>query len=130
MNVMELKAGPELDALIAEKVMGLTIRWDWPDDEHHSDEKVRRVEIERDCVDGKKRMIDEELPRYSTDISAAWEVMEKIKDTHDIRLDSYPEHGWIVTVCPRRDVGGATAQEVGPAPHTICLTALKVVGVA
>ena len=69
MDIDEMPAGREMDALIAEKVMGWEI-WNcqW------SDKKTELLIC---------NAIDFEP---STDIAAAWEVVEKIKDTN---MDSY-----------------------------------------
>lgn len=66
MQTDELLAGRELDMLIAEKVMGQTVR-----EEHHKDFPQTVV-----C-----RWISETemLPGYSTDISAAWEIIEHLR---------------------------------------------------
>lgn len=68
---------------------------------------------------------------YSTEIAAAWEVVEKLKGSFSIEAD----HGnpvewrvhWVVIL------GDNTPKEVkateSTAPHAICLAALKVVGV-
>jgi hypothetical protein len=65
-QIEKMEAGREMDALIAEKVLGLS---DWHI--RHSDE------------DGDGNLyfceIKDELPHYSTDIAAAWQVIEKIK---------------------------------------------------
>ena len=100
-----MKAGRELDALVAEKVMGLT---------------------EEDWIAGPTG-----LPRpYSTDIAAAWEVVEKLRGTHRPFLLSHDfQDGfmkWPVVI-----VGfGAVVVHEGQygAPHAICLAALKAVG--
>jgi hypothetical protein len=56
----ELPAGRELDALVAERVLGLRI-----DDAWFQHPDGRRV-----SSDG--------LPHYSTDIAAAWQVVDKL----------------------------------------------------
>lgn len=96
MKVDEMPAGREMDALIAEKVMGHRPEYGCFVDDGHSDDCVTDI---CDCViaeslhkDGEKfpdkcqywRVVDP-FP-YSTDIAAAWEVVEKIKDTN---MDSY-----------------------------------------
>lgn len=64
MNIDELEAGPELDALVAEKVMG----WKW---------NIRNgvCYAEHDTFNA-----PDCWPAFSpsTDIAAAWEVMEKL----------------------------------------------------
>jgi hypothetical protein len=66
MDIDTMEAGRELDALIAEEVMGFAVSMDGCD-------KPRIEEI----INGRSRY--DVLPPYSTSISAAWEVVEKIK---------------------------------------------------
>lgn len=79
-EIDELQAGPELDALIAERVMGwVKVEWDgvyyWRDpaiDDSHTG----RVADSRSSVGD----LLEDLKPWSpsTDIAAAWEVVEKL----------------------------------------------------
>lgn len=111
-----MKPGRELDALVAEKVMGLT---------------SSEVEIHRQFwLDG----CFSNLPHYSTDIAAAWEVVEKLtskKQPHfQLSLcDSYTENPkW----CAEFDLDRPFKRVIAKAetaPHAICLAALKAVGV-
>lgn len=98
MKVDEMPAGREMDALIAEKVMGHRPEYGcFVDDTYNgecvgtdgatdcllAEQKLRKQkQIPGDC---KYWRIAEPEP-YSTDIAAAWEVVEKIKDTN---MDSY-----------------------------------------
>ena len=88
-----MKPGRDLDALIAEKVMG----------------------SENNC------------PHYSTDITAAWEVVEKF---HKIDV-SHTFDGWFCSIDTSDEYGqnGTWSHAQGQsAPHAICLAALNVVG--
>lgn len=81
----EMEAGRELDRFIAERVMGW--RWfQWPGLRPgfpvmqppeqwgiHTEEAVAKYAV-IDCDDSPP----DRLPHYSTDISAAWEVVEKL----------------------------------------------------
>lgn len=58
MNIDEMPAGREMDALVAEKVMG------WAN--------IRGAVVEQNTN------IVRDVPSYSTDIAAAWDVVEKI----------------------------------------------------
>lgn len=88
-----MNPGPELDALVAEKVMG------WRDD-------VALLP-----------------PSYSTDIKAAWEVVEKMGSNFIIASEKRGEFavffgpGEIDEFC-----------KSSSSPHAICLAALKAVG--
>jgi hypothetical protein len=120
---MSIDAGRELDAMVAEKVMELRVFRDCGFQGNHV------------IVDGGEIIIGE-VPRYSEDIAAAWQVVEKIET-----------HGWYVGVgwCngkygPEKrgwcyigghgddgaHVGGANA---ATAPHAICLAGLKACGI-
>lgn len=74
-EILAMKPGRELDALVAEKVMGLPKPYetrpggDWVYNVQDSFVPVRT------------------LKRYSTDISAAWEVVEKMDaDSFDLKI--------------------------------------------
>lgn len=105
-----MKAGRELDALIAEKVMGL----DGPQ--------------YPDCPTCGSANYCRETPYlpYSTEIAAAWEVVEKLK-TPDVYLEVLSHKGephWVCRIIGGKDPIGAGAET---APHAICLAALKAV---
>jgi len=116
-----MKAGREVDALVAEKVMGLkVIRRPWPDDpdwdeyfEVHPNGEIREhMNGDWVCV-----------RQYSTSIEAAWEVMEKLRK--EVALTIHPENlfgGWLVYIDREIRVVSESA------PHAICLAALKAVG--
>lgn len=78
-EILALKPGRELDALVAEKVMG----WDDSGDGEWRNEFDRPIESIR-------------LWRPSTDISAAWEVVEKMNEL-DFSITTH-SLGKIVTV--------------------------------
>lgn len=111
----ELKAGRELDALIAEKVMGLTVEW-W-------NGEVYSITVE----EGHERSSSHVLP-YSDNIAAAWEVVEKLDNRNVVAK----EMGVLRFTINRYDDGytarffsvGATADT---APLAICLAALQAV---
>ncbi|MGZ3770069.1 MAG: BC1872 family protein [Bdellovibrio sp.] len=104
-----MKVGRELDILIAEKVMGKDISLEGPIPLHFR------------------------LPNYSTDISAAWEVVEKMKSFKQwgafrIKFDEFRKKwsvGW-----EWRDHGSSSVDHEAnseSAPYAICLAALKAV---
>ena len=99
-----MNPGRELDALVAEKVFGETIF---------------------------KHKADWEPPEYSTDISAAWEVVNKLSGGFYFSIDGQwrsqltGKISWRSRFKPSLDapyISGDTA------PHAICLAALKAVG--
>lgn len=132
-----MNPGRELDALIAEKVMG----WEW-----YSKEKLNELGYNTNKnlllpsnigqADGNGWCaIESHISPYSTDISAAWEVVEKFS-----RKNGRSGGGPIINISHdgnwHCDFGGgdgtlgsgAVAQSE-TAPHAICLAALKACGV-
>ena len=131
-----MKAGRELDALIAEKVMGLTRH-----DESYVAEGVGKVLrfVWRDGCGTCVYSGDMFLPHYSTNIADAWEVVEKLGRWHGFdfmivmpdpeqtfHLRTY-EAGWYEATNdgPERRV----VSDADTAPLAICLAALKAKGV-
>ena len=123
-----MKPGRELDILVAEKVMGFKIKRKTIDCEYlveHSQGSAR-------------------LPDYSTDIAAAWEVMEKLKLVGlEIGYDRY-RNKWFCTNLAEDfryafDLSESDFKDLmnddliailsDTAPHAICLAAIKIVGV-
>ena len=115
-----MKAGRELDAAVAEEVMGLR--------------DVKTVPLK---YQGKARQPGlchgpqhDTVPHYSTDIEAAWEVVERV-----VNLGWLPTlgRGWscgrgawcFEIVKGKDDLERAMADS---APEAICLAALKAVG--
>jgi len=92
-----MDAGPELDAAIAEKIMGIG--------RHPSN-------------------VDNPYPKYSTNIEAAWEVVEEIAKQGFMVQIQYRKGAWIRIFHQSSTKAIATADT---APHAICLAALKVV---
>jgi hypothetical protein len=116
-----LEPGRELDALIAEKVMGCD-----PDGDQCRCKDRDHSDLLQD--DGHSPTLKE----YSTDISAAWEVVEKLGDYFDIHRQEGCESE--VTFARRcndvDDFPGDDLWVTGYAetvPHAICLAALKAV---
>lgn len=142
----DLKAGRELDALVAEKVMG------WPHEQmlvgigtfydamHLEPSRAayrRRSHVdrfwERWSPSGSEVVVSDTVPSYSTDIAAAWEVVEHLP------LTWWPEVGrmqdgssWYCELClgspDPAGVGPAIRVVAATAPLAICLAALKAVG--
>jgi hypothetical protein len=111
----DLNPGRELDALVAEKVMGRRF--------------TRHL-----CEPGTPphEWVDSDVPEYSTDIAAAWGVVEKLREhfagvevmalTKTNANPNYFEaklwaNTWVHSFA-----------EAPTAPHAICLAALKAVG--
>ena len=141
---MSEQAGRELDALIAEKVMGLTRC-----DESYDVDGLGRVLrfVWRDASGECVYTGDMFLPPYSNSIEAAWEVVKKI--TTDFTQPSCTGFGvgfkmeyrtesagpnYLVTLVetscapPFEEMRDICTVVAGTAPLAICLAALKVVG--
>lgn len=122
-----MKPGRELDALVAEKVMGLSVK--------------------RELInDGSGAFFYPELLAYSTGIAAAWEVVEKVKSwetNHDEDGYKYTLEFYFYFSGGKWNAGfvKSTADEISlcgdneidiqtsSAPLSICLAALKACGV-
>ncbi len=122
-----MKPGKKLDALVAEKVMGWKripidpsrygIDWMW------------------DKKEGCLLIDSQECPKYSTDISAAWQVVEKMfQDAWSIQIegseliDSRLGHGGFdVRFNCKCGARGRFDAEGDTLPVAVCLAALKTV---
>lgn len=138
-----MKPGRELDALVAEKVMECKLLTEV----HPYYPKVKLFDCGcKNHIHGDRNRQGSGLRKYSTDISSAWEVVEKLTDDNAerfelTRLQQYPlprEHkDW----CAEQGMNGPGYSQhyvaiVGygrdeirviadTAPHAICLAALK-----
>ena len=83
-EILKLEAGRELDALVAEKVMGLLVT-------NHGTAKIIYGKVE---VDGKEHVTFSPVRPYSTDIAAAWEVVEKMSDDYEITINATHRKYW------------------------------------
>lgn len=112
--------GRKLDALIAEKVMG------YPD-------KLKADKYDNVYRKSGDSWIATAIPNYSTEIAAAWEVVEKMRlqgfftSVTDLSLDSGIED-WSWSFVDIK-TGSRRYNGRGTAPHAICLAALKAKGV-
>lgn len=116
-----MKPGRELDVLIAEKVMNLSKEEMWGIMDYYSDGSPA---------------LAPNFPPYSSDIAAAWEVVEKLK-YFDIQAPGAPCNGdeyentssnWRIEL-KVLDCAYSIYSEGETAPHAICLAALRSVGV-
>jgi hypothetical protein len=109
------QAGRELDARIAVEVMG------WRDcDPHEVDAFGELVGWGRNKGAGKHH-----IPAYSTDIAAAWEVVEKLGQTRTVKVWKCHD-GYICDLTPHDGPVFAGFVQVGAetAPLAICRAAL------
>jgi hypothetical protein len=131
----------ERDAWVAEKVMGWEMcTFDHSRPKHRSSKDFPGTIINNwdskgphkwlESPDGQSKVylcgcecVGEEIPHYSTDIAAAWEVVEKIySQTNHFTLNYDPSH-------PLVDFGEDALDIGASVPEAICLAALKAVGV-
>lgn len=108
-----MKPGRELDALVAEKVMGL---------------KVYR-KSEDFFVDDGLGSEDSLVPEFSEDISSAWTVVEKTGLLKSQQLFQQSSGKWIIGNLDTQDGLLILCAEAETASAVICLAALKAVGV-
>jgi hypothetical protein len=124
-----MNPGRELDKLIATKVMGLKL------ESLSCDPNVTMV---RDDVGDTTRFVYLDIPKYSTDIVAAWGVVEKVKSMrpdpkefglepghHQDFLIEFTGSVWRVGWVPMNLEGNMTIQGFAEtAPAAICEAAL------
>ena len=126
---IDLPPGRELDVLVAEKVMG------WRSgkcngfvDEYYSGWRCQECGTTGQW--GFQGEHEKEPSPYSTDIAAAWEVVEKIeglKPHHDLLIiPSYPAVAWEEAPVDFHDYGRDVIRGE-TIPHAICLAALRAV---
>ena len=136
-----MKAGRNLDALVARMVVG----WTWDDVSAWAPGRSRYARN----LPGREW---EFLPHYSTDIAAAWEVVERLRSRgissgHGfnwdlcIKVGHSDDSGWFVELFDLSSMGycgpadttirwdGVDVRNAETASHAICLAALKAVGV-
>lgn len=104
MDKVEMPAGRELDALVAEKVM----LW-----------VVDRLSNHWCGVPTNGTALPSDIPSYSTDIGAAWEVVEKMRTHSDVQV--WVRFVWELPMSAR----GIHALLANLSPEAICRAALK-----
>lgn len=105
-----MKAGRELDRLVQEHIIGEMVVWE-----------------EKPFI--RARSIgDDDIQHYSSNISDAWQIIEKLKDKVDIGIFNDSLGNWNCKILDKSD-WSLMEIEAKTAPLAICLTALKVVGV-
>ena len=115
-----MNAGRDLDALVAERVMG------WV---HHPEQILGMPPSTQaefwTYMSGESRHHVPAIPSYSTSLAAAWEVVEKFRGFEIIRImDQYVVHIPASILKDDYLVEGIVADT---APLAICLAALKAV---
>jgi hypothetical protein len=108
-----MNPGRELNELIAEHVMGISKEdiEQWRKDANHHNPLVQIMDA---------------LPTYSTNITWAWSVVEKLlKEKHYVDIEMGDSEGSAYVAVEIDYVNNTVGQT---APHAICLAALKAVG--
>jgi len=118
----------ERDALVAEKVFGNKVSWfslhvNSLGYEENLPDKDGDCPMQLMLADGEWSTI----PKYTTDISAAWEVMEKMRKSGCLVSVHNVFGGYRSTVVPHEH--DAFWGDAPTAPEAICLAALRAVGV-
>lgn len=122
-----MNPGRELDALVAEKVMGINAV-DWvTGKEFPITSAIEALALSEAQIN--------QIPRYSTDIAAAWQVVEKLGGVQlssglqnciaCFLVDGEPDADGNIPILRRESYS-----EIGmhSTAHAICLAALKAVG--
>lgn len=114
-----MQAGRDLDALIAEKVMGLRV------------EPCRKIGEPR-AIANEHGHFERFIPHYSTDIADAWEVVEKLHmqadEEGDVILSINVSKERVGYRCEILCFEAAYVHDADTAPLAICLAALAAVG--
>lgn len=72
---------------------------------------------------GLRYFTDRCLPKYSSDIAAAWEVVKAMAEPYEVRLEMCAE-GWLFTI--QDGTGTEWWGQAETAPEAICMAALKI----
>ena len=135
-----MQAGRELDALVAEKVMGIEVQWrPWHDRHGNEGREPYMANASRQgrLARGQPLYSGGAINPYSTDISAAWEVVEKLRKSYRVRIHEFGS-GWQASLEIKDgrlrypieiSHEGDESANSDTAPHAICLAALKAVGI-
>lgn len=128
-----MKPGREADAIVAEKVMGHTVEWgktwtldDWSSTDNCTEEHGPGIPRGQGMhIANPPR---ESVPEYSTDIAAAWEVVEKVEATGRWLWLSRGPGGWIAafSAAENQAVPLHAKASASTAPLAICLAALSI----
>jgi hypothetical protein len=107
-EILSLEAGRELDALVAQYVKCEDLRI------YECPHRRWPILIYCECPT---------LPHYSTDIAAAWEVVEKMHEQHGVDVNGLSSSGFACTIYGA--AGHWRAYDEVSAPLAICRAALN-----
>ena len=140
-DIDKMPAGEELDALVAENVMGgKWIRFhdaDYPDPDTEDGRVHATIVLPKDfdflCPPEYVEDTGEcprtrysWIPRYSTDIAAAWEVIDKLDELYSAWFEIRGPRVWLAQ-CHLPNYKQFSATGVASAPLAICRAALKAI---
>ena len=113
-----MEAGRELDALVAAKVLG----WEWID----------AMDMWYDMSDSHTLLAPDELPEFSTDIAAAWHVVEHLDKAHNTWINQLWKEGmegWglILATGTGYSISYHQVHLIETVPLAICLAALDAI---
>lgn len=140
MNQANVEAGRELDALIADRVLGLVPCDAWVVHSRNLSGPSFIQMPDKQCAHGGGCYPAGFPAAYSTNVAAAWQVVEKLREQFYVEItDGIPSrprrHEWKVTLVPldpesELPLWFQRATCVGKSlPLTLCRTALLVIGV-
>lgn len=120
-DIDTMEAGPKLDSLVAEKVMGLRKSMSGGFDGNDHEAWFR---------ENGGKVSDFAPPPYSSEIAAAWLVVGKLRPGKFVWIKDCGGFGWRVEILSSSptDVQIDFAVVANTAPLAICRAALKVVG--
>ena len=126
MNIQDMKAGPELDRLVAEKVMGWTMtptpgKYRGQCINEHGQPVLELINGGHGCD-----IPDELIFQPSTNITHVWEVVEKLTNNGKC-LSLHASDGGYWTAYFVFHGWSGMAKDCASAPLAICLAALKAV---
>ena len=128
MMANELPAGRELDALVAEKVMG------WVEVRKQSIANAMGQHVMDDYVGQPSIGVTQPVlvPRYSLMIQEAWKVADHLRSRSQFVavISGMGPQGVQPWICKINRDGGFLEERADTAPVAICLPALKAVGIA
>jgi len=104
-EILAMEAGQELDVLVAEEIFGIEVEWDYAlwDVDKQCGKLPFRKGAPRTVLGPMAHSVSNTIPGYSIDISAAWQVIEKMRtlDTYiEIGNGWQPEEYWWVRLKP------------------------------
>jgi hypothetical protein len=125
-EILNMPAGREMDALVAEKVMIV----EFTKHNYKAHDVLSNTIEERTYYSTSFAP----LPHYSTDIAAAWQVVEKLMEMGDVFIENWQDGEWFVACDPlmnkpRRNAASCDGKKTGKesAPLAICRAALLAV---